>query len=449
VGSQSDWQKNCEAWLNIVVADLKIAHSRTELHRVVERNLAQLTEAGEDGNNAHMLVNKLLRDDLELSRIFIDDARAHPKSHTRAFLATALSEVLVAEPQEGQHLARQFLESADVDLARAAAASFSVMRRMYDERDIMLIGLALASHYKPVVSAAIECLWRWRSDSPLLIDLCKKIHLEAWPDLADRVFMLFRESDDGPLNQLTTEDADHFLRRLTNIPQLEGYWLEGFLSSLSLRFPRQLADFLFARVEIAAKAETFSFRPVNYGPYIKVPLRFQASNDAPEMLARAWAWLCDNAGREKLYFQNHAADVFDAMFGGNLAGLTSFFDGRLETASTDELILMSRLLHKADQDLIFVHRPFIVRFLERCRAVSPELVKTGIGDLFGSAISGVRSSLPGQPSPADIQQRDRAKEALAQISRLSPAYELYEQVRKSAEADIARNLRDGEAMDEE
>ena len=174
MGSQSDWQKNCEAWLNIVVADLKIAHSRTELHRVVERNLAQLTEAGEDGNNAHMLVNKLLRDDLELSRIFIDDARAHPKSHTRAFLATALSEVLVAEPQEGQHLARQFLKSADVDLARAAAASFSVMRRMCDERDIMLIGLALASHYKPVVSAAIECLWRWHSDSPLLIDLCKK-----------------------------------------------------------------------------------------------------------------------------------------------------------------------------------------------------------------------------------------------------------------------------------
>ena len=110
---------------------------------------------------------------------------------------------------------------------------------------------------------------------------------------------------------------------------------------------------------------------------------------------------------------------------------------------------MSRLLHKANQNLIFVHRPFVVQFLERCRAVSPELVRTAIDDLFGSSISGVRRSLPGEPSPEDIQQRDKAKEALARTSRLSPAYELYDQVRKSAEAHIARNLRDGEAMDDE
>ena len=210
-----------------------------------------------------------------------------------------------------------FWSSADIDLAKAAAASFSGMRRTYDERDFMLVGMALASHDEPVVRAAVQCLFRWRSENlRQLINLCKKVHFEVSPGLADGVFMLFREADDGPLNQLTTEDVDHFLRRLINIPQLEGYWLEEFLSSLSLRFPRQLADFLFARVEIAAKAETFKFRPVNYGPYIQVPLRFQASTDAPEILANTWAWLCDNARREKVYFQNHAADVFDAMFGG-------------------------------------------------------------------------------------------------------------------------------------
>jgi hypothetical protein len=69
-------------------------------------------------------------------------------------------------------------------------------------------------------------------------------------------------------------------------------------------------------------------------------------------------------------------------------------------------------------------------------------------DLFGSVISGVHSGVPGEPTPRDIEQRDKAIEALSQISRLSPAYDLYDHVRRSADANIALSRREGEAMDE-
>lgn len=448
-GFTNDWQQRHEAWLTSLTAELKVAYTPIELHRMIERHLSDLEDSGENLNNAHILIGRLLRDDLKLSRIFIDDSRTHPKSHTRAFLAFALSEVSTCDAKEGQSLVQESLESADVELARAAAASLSIIRREHDTRDVMLIGLALGSHDRSVVNAAIGCLWRWRPENARqLIDLCKKVHFKSSSDLADSLLMLFRDATDGPLNYLTIEDADHFLKRLIDIPRLEGHWIEEFLAAISLRFPRQLADFLFARVDIAAKAQSFNFHPANYGPYGQIPLRFQESADAPEIFARTWSWLRDNASRD-LYFQQHSANVFDAMFGRAKTGLVSFFEGQLETASTDELRLMSRLLHDSDHNFIFLHLPFVVRFLERCKAINPDLVKIAIDDLFGSAISGVHSSMPGIPSPRDIEQRDKATSALSQISRLSPAYELYDYVRQSAEVNISRSRRDGEAMDEE
>jgi hypothetical protein len=67
---------------------------------------------------------------------------------------------------------------------------------------------------------------------------------------------------------------------LLNIPSLESYWTQQFLSSISLRFPRQLADFFFARVDIAAQTENFAFHPANYGPYVQVPPRIHESDAA-------------------------------------------------------------------------------------------------------------------------------------------------------------------------
>ena len=110
MGPTYDWRQKCEAWQISFAAELKAAYTPTELHRVIERTLAELAEAGETGDTAHILVDQLLQNNVELSRIFIAYACAHPGSHTRAFLASALSEVLVAEPSDGQILAQRFLE---------------------------------------------------------------------------------------------------------------------------------------------------------------------------------------------------------------------------------------------------------------------------------------------------------------------------------------------------
>jgi hypothetical protein len=42
-----------------------------------------------------------------------------------------------------------------------------------------------------------------------------------------------------------------------------------------------------------------------------------------------------------------------------------------------------------------------------------------------------------------------AKEALKQVSRLSPAYRLYDGVRQFGDKSIAQTLRDAEALDEQ
>ncbi|MFN3688942.1 hypothetical protein [Salinarimonas sp.] len=51
--------------------------------------------------------------------------------------------------------------------------------------------------------------------------------------------------------------------------------------------------------------------------------------------------------------------------------------------------------------------------------------------------------------PRDVETRDAARNVLADLSRLSPAYGLYSEVLRHAEKNIARSLEEGAAMDDE
>ncbi len=90
----------------------------------------------------------------------------------------------------------------------------------------------------------------------------------------------------------------------------------------------------------------------------------------------------------------------------------------------------------------------MIALLDRAKQINPELAENISEDLFGSAISGLREGTPGEPFPRDIQMKADAEAVLVTLSRVSPAYALYEWIKEHAEAGIVRAHRDREAYEE-
>jgi transcriptional regulator with XRE-family HTH domain len=450
------WQTKLNTWISELTAELRGAYPRGEdLRRHLEGALAEIDEAKSSDNSAHVLMFNLLRDDLGLARAVIADSTTRAKSPTRRFLGAALNEVLALEPDEGRAIARRLLQDADTDLVRHAAWAFMGLRRDPTPEDIELVEAALSSPIASVAHNAIQALFGWRSLDPRrIIDLAKRVNLVALPELLDRFWMMFGGMDTRLFDALRRDDVEHFLKRMVRIPRLEGYWVQEFLIFLSRRFADALADFFFARVEMAATAETFNdVRPANHGPYAHKRLRIQDSPDFAAVLQKTWNWLKQNEGRD-YYFRHHAADVFDAMFlsvdGATVdAQMVELFAARLDVASAAELRLIARLLHNAPPNFVFQYRAFVVRFVDRCKNVDPKTLEVALQNLHSSAISGVRSGLVGEPTTRDLEALAGAKEALRHISRLSSAYAFYADLQRSAEQDIAQSKWDGEALDDE
>ena len=128
---------------------------------------------------------------------------------------------------------------------------------------------------------------------------------------------------------------------------------------------------------------------------------------------------------------------FDAMFLHATDTVVELFAPELASAPPGELDLIAGLFHDADRSFVFTHASFVVRFLERCAEVDPQLLTRAKQSFFSSAISGVRGGVLGEPTAEDLDQRARATEMLNRLSVVSPAYELYDWIRGSAQASMA------------
>jgi hypothetical protein len=73
------------------------------------------------------------------------------------------------------------------------------------------------------------------------------------------------------------------------------------------------------------------------------------------------------------------------------------------------LRLIADILSEADHTFVFTHRPFVERFLDKAKQISPKVLKGAISSLYGSAIGGLRSGTPGEPVPRDLFMKEESK----------------------------------------
>jgi transcriptional regulator with XRE-family HTH domain len=445
-----------QAWwkehISELVAELLRAYPDGEaLRGFVEQQIAHIKSNSPRASfSPNALYYHLIVASPTLARATLANALAVEGSVTASFAATALAKLVQSDRAEATGYIQRFLQSASHELHAAVATAFGLFgpeELPLASNEIDMLRRLLGSGDVRVARSAVGAVRVIaKGDQRLAIDLLKNVRVGMSNELADDVFMNFAEFGGGDLfSAVTADDVDTFLTNLMPLAELEGHWIECFLSKVSGTHAIRLAKFFMQRVDHAAENENWDYLPCNHGPYGNVALRLRDSDDFGLVLRQVSEWI---KSRSSMLFRERSAQLFDTLFKPFDDMLTTALQRWADIATEEDIQVIAKILSEAHPRFVFEQRTFVARFLDRARQFGKDSVKHASSELFRSAISGGRSGIPGEPFPQDIEMKREANKALAELPRFSPAFSLYESIAQYADWGIKMSLRDAEAFEE-
>ena len=377
---------------------------------------------------------------------------ADPRSSLRQVFGESLYRCAMTDPAAGAELAAAALASGDVTLARITANAYS--NRLRIGKDVqpseLLIAERLLTHEDGgVVSTIVRGISaQSTADRSWAIATLLQAPIERLAGVADEVCGVFESIGDLATESLDAATIEVMLKKLEVCPSIEGHWIQEFLGAASKVVPAAVLQTLFKRIEIDSDESSDSFQAL---PYLwgeeRSGLNFRETND----------------------FRMHLRAVREWLLGAPRSHATRFWGGKLYAAVAgryDELVVadleewtrdgderkfevIGRVLAESGREFSFTNVSFVTELLERASAVSDACVQNLRSSLWGAAMSGTRQGTPGEPFPEDIDQLKSSTEILATIPRTSPAWPLFDSLRKTAEQDIqSKRAQDEELFDD-
>ena len=385
---------------------------------------------------------------VDFSRATLENALVDPESATARFVPGALAALWDHDPDEARPMIVKLLAINSERLRASVAQTYSRIlgTGFYNDSDLVLLRSLLADESEWVVRSGLMALNSLSKETAsLAVELARATNIGNSHFLADELLAVFTFHQ--LFEHLMADDVETILEKLMAVPELAGHWIEEFLAQASMTFPRETMVFFMRRVERAAETEDWHYRPSNHGPYGHVPLRFRDSDAYAELLRTVAEWM--RAGKNKPFlFGYRAKELFETCFGPFDGETVNFLEEWIATSDERDLRLIADILGETDHTFVFTHRSFVERYLDKAKQVSPDVLKQAAGSLLGSAISGVRSGTPGEPMPRDLEMKSASEQILRSLPRFSPAYVLYDALRRHAEEDIADSRRTKEAFED-
>lgn len=437
-------------WLDALVLELKRTYGSADAVLVAVANaMGELSDAGLKPSAAHVLVAKLVDDDLELAECLVEHSHVSD-SVWRPYAFSGIRELLDRDPERGRVIVGSALAEADADphLAKSAASTLGGLRRALDPADITLLRNSISSPHEAVVIAGLNAVqWNSSVDHKAAFELLMLAPFGLSEHVLTTAAHLLHNRNRKLFMLLGQEEVDTILNRIRDIPALpDDHWAGEMFRHLAEQFPLSFARFLLDRADRVLANEENDIDLLGYR-FHDGKLGFHKSPQVTEVLAYTWSWLLSH-GPDDGYIVYRAVEIFACMFDINARPVIDFFDLRLDTASATELGLIGRLVRHSHHFFAFAEQPFVERLLDRVAHADPAELEHVRDSLCAAALSGVKSGVRGEPMPRDLEAKAKAEAVLSQLSRFSPAWPLYETILTAAERDIARARREGEILDE-
>lgn len=450
-GHDERWAK----YVDDLAAELEQAHPvAAELLQYLEGRLRRIVTTHDDTSGAHVLLQRLMDRDPRFAAAVVDAALAHPDAASVSFAGMALARVLRLDHAAGRRAGAAYAASGNRDLGWAAGTAY--MSQNYDTpwlgpEDEALLAQVLQSDHDLVLEAGARAVRSLAAtDAAMAARLIDGMKIPS-ARVADELSTVFEFGAGAlPLAALSKAQVENLLARFEPLPQLDGHWLKKFTARLSEAFPIETADFFMRRVEAAAVEERSVYmRPVNDGPWVNnhdERLRFRKSGAGPALMRKVVQWMKANTGRKGL-FTYYARGLFDAMFGPVDDEVIGFLRQWLQQAQREDVLLIAGIVREGGERIVFAFAPFVDELLARAKQVDQRTYELVRGELHAGTVSGARSGTAGQPFPQDLKMKADAERQLEALPTYSPAYSLYENILRHAEASIASQLADREDLE--
>lgn len=436
------WQSRVNKWMADLCADLKARFPKpAELFRFVEERLQQLAlfNTGRK-NSSSVLVHQLISTRPDFSAYMVENAFDQADTMLGESLGTALFFHFQSDPESAREAARRLFDSGDLRFQMAVGHALSnppIQDGRLAPADFDLLIRVLGSSEKSVVVSTSHVFFRLAEVSPrLALDMLRYVNFHSDAKLIDSIFMVFHGSREDVFEAMTTADVDFLLGKLRDVPELDGHWVETLLSHLSRYYPEQTLRFFMERVEMAAHEDQFNrIRPINYGPWTHVRLRFREADRFRVLLDRVWDWVTGLDPQNWRYSHN-AATLFEAIALPVDANILDFLAEKIATAGKIELSWIAKVLAHTDNRFVFSHSDFAIAFLDACDRAGRTARRDAAQELFRSWLNGVRTSFPGEPTQIDVEAMEKTEALLSRLTPGTGAYDLYRMIRDEAERSI-------------
>jgi len=239
---------------------------------------------------------------------------------------------------------------------------------------------------------------------------------------------------------------EELLRKLVVLKELDDYWVRAFLTASIRKDPVLVVALVMARLVEAKRRNDWSYEPlkkehngeglglmeVEAGPRLLrdfLDCALEESSDIPtaRRIGEAVSGLCGKYNQALLDL------LLDWMSSGTLAHAR----------------LVARVLQESQPVLIYEHSTFIRDILNASELIGEEAVDEIRSAIAAATYSGVRSGTPGEPFPEDLRMEQHCEQMLASLSRVEPAFDLYDGLLKDARYAIARQRKSREALEED
>lgn len=437
------WQQAVTDWSNQLINDLLQTYSDPKaLWQFIDKHMDAIKEVAPDklGAGQNLIGRVVDRATVAFAEVMLEQSLCDSDSNATLFVGIPLSKLYKENHLRARDFAMQLLTSdiPQKQVAVARAYLWSGCLRLELDEDMRIYRDLLKCKSDWVVDNGISTLYTSGPSEPgTIIDLCKCIEMKRSSSLADAAIGLLCHHK--LIENLPSEDIQFFLEQLKNLPDLEGHWTQTFLSEVSFVHAEPLAKFFFDRVEIAADAGDWQFSPCNHDAYELVPLRFMESGKTALLLRQFASWV---TLRSDEVFRYRAAQLFETMFCPMNDEVVRFFEGWINRSGEGDIQLITRLLSLDASRIIFEYRQIVQALLQRAKQYGKECEERALSQLYGGAVSGVRSAAWGEAFPEDIEMKDKCEAALKTASRFSSEYKLFELLKKNAESGIRRSVRE-------
>lgn len=452
-----NFEEDLKKYYDKLARDIVAAHpSGEDLRRYLDSLLDHIQMASQDvSSSPYVLYGNLLRASPNLAEATVLDALNNPLSHTARFTADALLVLWLKDKAEGRKMAAAFLREGNEKLAPyvgRAVGALNFQLSEYGKPEVEFVERLVTSKNETAISSGIGAIRSIaRGDVDRALKLSRAVNVASSSRLADELLGQFAFGHELSLSKLDKADIELLLGKLSDVPKLEGHWIETFLAHASKSFPKETLDFFKQRVDVAAGQNNWKYRPINHGPYVHVPLRFRETPDYGSLLAETMNWIA-TAKYEKekrVLFKHRSRELFEAVFGSFDEEVIGFISRWSDTANEAGFDVIASILHEAPNNFVFSQQPLVTSILVKAKRVSAEAYKSITSALFASAVGGMREGIAGEPFPRDLETKEKSESILVRLSKFSPAYELYDGLLQHSDAEIKRALKRREEFEED